>query len=375
MHSDAGAFFHATGQHELALARIAGWPDEASRRALAVAGRDPRLHAFALGEAAFLDTETTGLAGGTGTYAFLVGVGWIERGALRVDQFFMRDPADEPAMLQRVDETLRRFAWVISFNGLAFDLPLLNTRFILNRRRSPLPAMTPLDLLLVARRLWKYRLRDRSLDGLERGLLDVQRRSDVPSHLIPDIYFRYLRTGDARLLGPVFEHNRQDIVSMALILARACEACRTWREAQAEPAEVLGVARAHALAGELETAHEAYARALELGLEDPWDLMAQTAMSVHHKCREDWEEALAAWRALSAGAGRTAIWALVELAKYDEHRRNDYAGALARTARAIDLAERAYEDLPAGLAVEALQHRLARLRRRAAGRRVRADPT
>ena len=350
--NQSGAFYRATERHAVGIAQTPGWPDAAARRALTVACHDLGVEDFELGRAIFIDTETTGLAGGTGTYAFLVGCGWVEDGALRVDQFFMRDQADEPAMMAHLAGLLRRFDWTVSFNGMAFDLPLLQTRFIMNRMRFSVEALGPLG--------------DRSLDSLERHVLGVRRRSDVPSHLIPEIYFRYLRSGDARMLRPVFDHNRQDIVSLALLLERACETCTGWRGGEPAAADVLGVARAHALAGDLETAAEAYARALELGLEAEAEVIAQTHLSLQRKRWGVWSQAAGVWAAMAAREDRAAIWALVELAKYREHRQRDFAAARACTLRALELAAWLQEPLPLALAEPALRYRLGRLERQLA---------
>ena len=222
--NDAGSFVVISETHPLPHGLSQAWPGDADRRALTTLSGDPELEDFELERALFVDTETTGLAGGTGTYAFLVGCGWVEDGALRVEQYFMRDHADEPAMMAHLARLIARFDWTVSFNGKSFDLPLLRTRFIMNRRRTALDALGALDLLHVARRLWRYQLPRRDLGTLEREILGVERELDVPSHEIPDIYFRYLRTGDARELVPVVAHNRVDMVSMAALLARACDA-------------------------------------------------------------------------------------------------------------------------------------------------------
>lgn len=360
----AGAFYRVSGRHHVPVGTDQAWPDAPTRRALAVAANDPDLHGFDLTRALFIDTETTGLSGGTGTYAFIVGCGWLEDGALRVDQFFMRDQADEPALLQHLVDLIRLFDWVVSFNGAAFDLPLLRTRFIMNRMRAPLGAPTQVDLLHVARRLWRYRLADRSLDALERDLLGLSRPLDVPSYLIPDIYFRYLRGADARLLGPVFAHNRQDIVSLALLLERACHTCLTWRSDVLPAEEVLGVARAHALFGDQHTAAEAYARALELGLEGELQVLARTHLSLGRKRQAAWPEATNIWEAIAADGGRPAIWALVELAKYHEHRARAFDAARTSALRALELVDACDQPLPMTLGRPQLAHRLDRLERR-----------
>ena len=362
--NDAGSFVVVGGSHPLPRGLSHAWPGDTDRRALATLSGDPELKDFELERALFIDTETTGLAGGTGTYAFLVGCGWLEDGALRVEQYFMRDHADEPAMMAHLGRLISRFDWTVSFNGKSFDLPLLRTRFIMNRTRTALDALGALDLLHVARRLWRYQLPRRDLGTLEREILGVERELDVPSHEIPDIYFRYLRTGDPRELVPVVAHNRVDMTSMAALLVRACDACGGWRSPAAQPAQVLGAARSFGLAGDMDTALAAYARALELGLDESLQPLAQTPLSLEHKRRGAWAEALDLWEEMRGLDGRAAIWALVELAKHHEHRAGAFDTARECTVEALAQAGRVLDGLPQPLARPALEHRLARLDRR-----------
>ena len=152
---------------------------------------------------AFLDTETTGLAGGTGTYAFLVGVGSIEASGFRLRQFFMRDYGEEASLLSRLDEYLAPFDVLITYNGKAYDQPLLETRFRMVRARHPFERMEHLDLLFGARRLWKLRLESCRLVDLENRILGVERQGDLPGEMIPYIYFDFLRTQQAFRLVPI----------------------------------------------------------------------------------------------------------------------------------------------------------------------------
>jgi uncharacterized protein YprB with RNaseH-like and TPR domain len=162
----------------------------------------------------FFDTETTGLAGGTGTYAFLVGLGFFEGQEFVVRQYFMRDYPEEQAMLEAIACDLSRFTTLVSFNGKSFDWPLLETRFRLSRMRPPLAGAPHLDLLHPARRIWRDRLGACNLQNLEVQILGVHRQGDVPSHLIPALYFDYLRTGDLSPLVDVIQHNKLDILSL-----------------------------------------------------------------------------------------------------------------------------------------------------------------
>ena len=163
----------------------------------------------------YLDTETTGLAGGTGTCAFLIGVGIIEDRQFTVRQFFLRDYPEEKAALAALEEMLGECEGVVTFNGKAFDVPLLETRYALARMKSPFGKLVHLDLLHPARQLWKMRLESCKLTHLEEEILGIHREGDVDGSEIPGIYFDYLRTGDARGLQPVFYHNALDIVTLA----------------------------------------------------------------------------------------------------------------------------------------------------------------
>jgi uncharacterized protein YprB with RNaseH-like and TPR domain len=182
--------------------------------------RDEALTHADLRSLAFLDTETTGLEGGAGTLVFLVGVGVVEGDQFVVRQYFLRDPAEELAMLTAlVDDLAPRIGW-ITFNGRAFDLPLLETRLTLNRRRGALGQRPHLDLLMPTRRLYRGRLASCSLGHVEQHVLNILRdQADVPGALIPQMYLDYLRTGDPSEMHRVIYHNAVDILSMVTLAA------------------------------------------------------------------------------------------------------------------------------------------------------------
>jgi uncharacterized protein len=166
----------------------------------------------------FLDTETTGLSGGTGTVAFLVGLAWHEPEGLALVQYFLCDFDQEDALLWAVGQCVREAGVLVSYNGRTFDWPLLQTRLLM--RRAEWPSPPHLDLLTLARRIFKPRLPDCALQTVEQAVLDLHRADDLPGTLIPGRYFAWLRNGDPRGLDPVFIHNRQDVLSMALLLPR-----------------------------------------------------------------------------------------------------------------------------------------------------------
>ncbi|MBX3170551.1 MAG: ribonuclease H-like domain-containing protein [Candidatus Eremiobacteraeota bacterium] len=167
----------------------------------------------------YLDTETTGLAGGSGTYAFMIGLAFFEQGQLRLEQLIMRSHCEEKAMLQYLIERLENSDGLITFNGKSFDIPLLQTRLIMNRLRYDLEELPHLDLLPVSRRLWSQALENCRLETLETEILGLPRQGDVPGWMVPQIFFRYLQTGCARGLAQVAEHNRRDILTMVGLVA------------------------------------------------------------------------------------------------------------------------------------------------------------
>lgn len=168
----------------------------------------------------FLDTETTGLAGGAGTYVFLVGIGYLQGDSFVVHQFLLADYPSEAAFLQEVAHAIRDqgpFDRLVTFNGKSYDLNLLANRFVMQRQSNPFGAFLHLDLLHPCRLLWKRRFENCRLQTLERRLLGFVRRDDFPSHLIPQAYFSFLRTGFFRPFGDVLKHNRLDILSLAAL--------------------------------------------------------------------------------------------------------------------------------------------------------------
>lgn len=296
-------------------------------------------------EWAFLDTETTGLAGGTGTCAFLIGVGRITREGFRVRQFFLRDQSEEASALDALARHLQPFRVLITYNGRAYDRPLLETRYRLNRARPPFSGMQHLDLLYGARRLWKLRFESCRLVDLENQVLGVERQGDLPGALIPYVYFDYLRTRQAARLLPVFQHNATDILSLACLTGIVPYAFQD--PANAAPrhgAEMASLARWLRQAGELEKARALFQRSIDAGLPD--DLMFRTLwdLAALERKRGSEEAAVAVWTDLAAAKNPFRVRALEELAKHHEHHCKDRAQALAYTREA-----RALEDSP-GLA-------------------------
>src|SRR6187549_811428 len=183
-------------------------PDEGWSRLALLAGRSCG------GRLLFVDLETTGIAGGAGSYAFLVGCARFDRGRFHVRQFLLSSFASERALLEAVREVASDVDAVVTYNGKSFDLPLIETRYSLNRLTTPFADMPHVDMLQHARRLWHGDNEGHRLSSLETSLLGHEREGDVPGFEIPARYFRYVHTGDARPLGAVLEHNRLDLLSL-----------------------------------------------------------------------------------------------------------------------------------------------------------------
>jgi len=327
--------------------------------AVAILTGQSALGAFDLRRAVFLDTETTGLAGGAGTAAFLIGIGWVDGERFRVRQYFMRDYHEEGALLHALAEELGRFDQLVTFNGKMFDVPLLDARFRLNRGRFPLAGAPHLDLLHPARRLWKARLESCRLQSLEAELMGLRRHGDIAGEDIPHVYFDWVRRRDARMLARVFEHNRQDIVSLAALAVLACQ----WVEdGQAEDArDIYSLARVLER-GRLYARSEAeYQRALAAGSElvrGP----ALLRLAWRAKRAGEYERAAELW-AEAGEAGEVEGWR--ELAMHHEHRSRSFDRALEAVERGLALVEPLAErDRRAWHQAEALVRRKRRIRRK-----------
>lgn len=291
-------------------------------------------------EWAFLDTETTGLAGGTGTCAFLVGVGRIAPEGFHVRQFFMRDYCEEASILDALARYLAPFRVLITYNGRAFDQPLLETRYRLNRAPHPFACLEHLDLLYGARRLWKLRFDSCRLVELERQVLGFERQGDLPGALIPYVYFEYLRTREMARLLPVFHHNAIDILTLACLTGIVPYAFKDPAGAPLRNgAEMAGLGRWLREAGEAEQARTLFRRAIDAGLPDHilfrtlWDVAA-----LERKLGSS-EAALGIWCDLAAAQNPFRPRALEELAKHYEHREKNHAMALEMTRTALALAD------------------------------------
>ena len=332
-------------------------------KAVSILTAEPDLEGFDLRRAVFLDTETTGLAGGAGTAAFLIGVGWVDGERFRVRQYFMRDYHEEAALLHALAEELERFDRLVTFNGKMFDVPLLDARFRLNRGRFPLAEAPHLDLLHPARRLWKARLESCRLQSLEAGVMGLRRTGDIPGEEIPQVYFDWVRRRDGRMLAKVFEHNRQDIVSLAALAVLACQ----WvEEGRAEdPRDVFSLARVLERARLYDRSEAEYRRALDLG---PGPVRGPALLRLAWRAKRAGDDTRAAALWGEAGeAGEAEGWR--ELAMHHEHRTQDLDAALAAVERGLGLVEpESRRDVRAWHQTEGFERRMRRLVRKRARR-------
>ncbi len=274
----------------------------------------------------FYDTETTGLSGGAGTVAFLVGLARPVRGGIDLEQLFLSDFPGEPEFLDAL--ATRLFAppaTLVSYNGKGFDSHLLRSRFSIAGLEAPFGEQ--MDLLYPVRRLWRRVLPDCSLTGVAEAVLGIRRPLDIPGAEVPDVYFDYLRRGDSGRLPLVFEHNRQDMLAMVGLLAHM-EGLIAGR---IEPMSVdLAALGAWMLACGDERGAQILTRALAEG-----DLLAGRRLGLHYKRLRDWERAAGVWERMAAAGD---VESVVELAKYAEHR-------LRRPERALAWLESAWADV------------------------------
>lgn len=340
---------------------------EASFETVAAWARDERIAETPAPGFAFLDTETTGLATGSGTYAFLVGVGRFEAGGFHLAQYFLRDPGEEPALLSALEEFLAPVQTLVTFNGKAFDVPLLSARYITNAAPDPVRDLAQLDILHLARRIWRERLPSRTLTYLEEHILGERRtEEDVPGWMIPGLYMDYIHSGDARPLKGVFYHNAMDILSMASLANRlGVMLSRPLAGSVEHNEDLAAVGALYEDLGFIEQAADVMQTALDRDLSDDLHQRLLKRLSLLHRRRGDYDAALSLW--YQAAADRR-IYAHEELAKHYEHRTRDLQEALRWTQAALAIL--ASPDTPRYQVIQweaPLQYRLSRLERKLAG--------
>ena len=311
----------------------------------------------------YLDTETTGL-GGSGTVAFLVGLGYLTEAGFEIHQFLMRDYDEEVPLLRHVEAGLNRFDMICTFNGATFDLPLLEGRLLMNRFRRDCLDKPHIDLLQLARRVWKLRLKRCNLGRLETMILGAPRTDDLPGSEVPKRYFDYLKTKQDSLLEDILIHNAQDIASLCVLLTRMAEMYE-------HPEAVLFSEDLYSMGRSMEKTHHPEEARKYYQLARKGRMRGEAGLALGQNLRRAGEraEAEALWREMiSTRAG--GVQPYIELAKLLEHRKRDYAGALEMTEKAMLLLSetRLWEDRAVQETENALQYRRRRLKRRLASR-------
>lgn len=317
----------------------------------------------------FLDTETTGLAGGTGTYPFLIGLAWWEGGGLEVEQLFMREYSEERSVLAALAERMAERPVLITFNGKSFDWPLLETRY---RMARTIPAPAPrahLDFLHPARNLWRLRLGSVRLSELERHVLGWDRGADVVSEMIPRLYLDFVRGGHADPLVPVFQHNQMDLRGLAGLSGRVLSLLGETEASSQDGLELYGVSRICERRGEVERARKLYEQSIASVLPMETDRAARAALARLAKRGGDLARARQLWES-ALGNSREGYQAYEQLAIYYEHEACEPRQALTIAREALAQLRRANQVGTIAAAAyrknkARFEHRLLRLERKA----------
>lgn len=318
--------------------------------------RDERLKEIDFRKALFLDTETTGLSGGTGTFAFMVGLGFFQDDHFMIQQFFMRDYSEERASLSLLKNIVDSFQFLVTFNGRQYDIPLLETRLILSRMASKIREMPNFDLLYPSRRIWKGAYENCRLVTLESQLLGIERMDDIPSEWIPSLYFDYIQTGDATRIYQVFYHNQMDILSMVALAGKIHLVYHNPQAARPRKGvEHFALGRLFWEHGEREKAIPCLEIALQRCDDElSWDVMKWLSMAF--KKTGQGERARSLWEEMISWPFKRDAFPYIELAKYHEHRLKEWDRAMAYVNQALAVTPSLQER-----EIERLQYRRQRL--------------
>ena len=299
---------------------------------LSFLSKDETFKSLDLSTALFIDLETTGLSGGTGVVPFLVGLGYYRDDKFWVSQFFLGDLAEEERMIQDISQFFldMNFQSVVTFNGKGFDMPLLETRFILYRRSFHLSSLPHLDFLYSARSLWRHKYESCRLYYLSREIVEADRSEDIPSAEIPWRYFQYLKTGNFALMEPVLYHNQEDILSLlGVVIMGSFIFSEEKEEEMADAMDLYGAGKVMENIGEVEKSVYFYKRALDGKLSDEVSFMAKRKLSHYFKKNSEWEKAVSLWNdiASSPAVSSAQLYSIRELAMHFEHRAKKYEEA------------------------------------------------
>jgi len=297
--------------------------------------RDAAFEGLDLSSAVFLDLETTGLAGGTGTVPFLVGLAYYRDERFRVTQFFLNEMAEEDRLVRELAQFVQDmgFKSIVTYNGKAFDLPLVETRFALHRMICPLRGLPHLDFLFSARSLWKHKYDSCRLFHLAQQIVQAERSEDIPGAEIPLRYFQYIRSGDFSLIEPILYHNQEDLLSLLGVVVAGSVLVERNRETaekgEGDPMDLYGVAKLFERAGDATTSAALLEKALDgrRGLTAEASQAARKKLSHHFKKSKNWDKALPFWQEMAAKE-EVDCDCFRELAMYFEHTAKDYDEAI-----------------------------------------------
>jgi uncharacterized protein YprB with RNaseH-like and TPR domain len=299
---------------------------------LACLSREPEFEELDLSTALFFDLETTGLSGGTGTIPFNIGLGYYREDKFWVSQYFLGELASESRMIEELSEFLADmdFKSIVTFNGKTYDVPLLETRFILQRKPFRLNGLPHLDFLFPARSLWQHKVENCRLSYLAREVLNTGRDEDIPSAEVPWRYFQYLQTGNFELIEPVLYHNAEDILSLlGLVILGASIFEEDPESCSADHMDFFGAGKVLERAGQTEKAADFFQRALNGSLTEEVGLSTRRRLASQYKRAAHWDKAVSLWTEMagSQAASSDLLYSLRELSMYFEHRAKEYQQA------------------------------------------------
>ncbi len=285
-----------------------------------------------LSTALFLDLETTGLSGGTGVIPFLIGLGYYRDDKFWIMQYFLNEIGEEEGMLTDLTQFLKDmdFQSIVTYNGKVFDIPLLETRFIINRLPFPLNGLPHLDFLFPARRLWSHKYENCRLYNLALELVMTGRTEDIPSAEIPGRYFQYIQTGNYDLVEPIIYHNAEDILSLlGVIIMGASIVSEDMDICTADGMDYFGAGKIMESFGDKDKSLHFFRKALAGNPSEVVTLSVKRRLSVSHKKNKDWDEAVKLWKEMSSieMVTQDGLFSYRELAMFYEHREKDYEEA------------------------------------------------
>lgn len=326
---------------------------------LSFLSKDSAFENLDLSTALFIDLETTGLSGGAGVVPFLVGLGYYRDDKFWVTQFFLGDLAEEERMIQEIGLLFSQmdFQSVVSFNGKVFDLPLLETRFILHKQPFILNELPHLDFLFSARSLWRHKHENCRLYHLAREVVKADREEDIPSAEIPWRYFQYFQTGNMDLIEPILYHNQEDILSLlGVVIIGSLLFSEDAQKELVDAMDLFGVGKVMENVGEIEKSVHFYKRALEGKLSEETSILAKKKLSYYFKRNQEWEKAIPLWKEMTS---LDQVFSFRELAMYYEHKKKDYevARKIAEEGYVLSLGISSYFERD-------FSHRLERLKRK-----------